>query len=140
MILIGGTQSNGADLCTSVTLFTTKFTGPWIEPGHRGDRSATDSLSHGTAIKVKINRNYEMFVFFNSSFFWGVYSPKNNNFCLPIFSFTSVLELTARSSQKSKTMILLGQDPLRCKITVPKKCLQHVKNFKYIGFEMPYEN
>ena len=27
-------------------------------------------------------------------------------------------------------MALLGQDPVRCKIVVDNKCLQHVKNFK----------
>jgi hypothetical protein len=30
-------------------------------------------------------------------------------------------------------MAFLGQDPVRCKIVVDNKCLQHVENFKYRG-------
>jgi hypothetical protein len=41
---------------------------------------------------------------------------------------------------KSETMALLGQDPVRCKFVVDNKCLQRVKNFKYIGREIFYEN
>ena len=40
------------------------------------------------------------------------------------------------SSEKSETMSFLGQDPVRCKIFVDNKCLQQVKNFKYIGCEI----
>jgi hypothetical protein len=29
----------------------------------------------------------------------------------------------------------LGQDPVRCKIVVDNKCLQHAENFKYRGCE-----
>jgi hypothetical protein len=41
---------------------------------------------------------------------------------------------------KSETMTLLGQDPVRCKFVVDNKCLQRVKNFKYIGRKIFYEN
>jgi len=39
-----------------------------------------------------------------------------------------------------KNMAFLGQDPVRCKIVVDTKCLQQVKNFKYLGCEIYYEN
>jgi hypothetical protein len=42
--------------------------------------------------------------------------------------------------EKSETMAFLGQDPVRCKIMVDNKCLQQVKNFKYIGYEISCEN
>jgi len=35
---------------------------------------------------------------------------------------------------------LLGRDPVRCKFVVDNKCSQRVKNFKYIGREILYEN
>jgi len=38
-----------------------------------------------------------------------------------------------------KNMKFLGQDPVRCKIVVDKKCLE-VKNFKYRDCEIYYEN
>ena len=44
------------------------------------------------------------------------------------------------SLEKSETMELLGQDPVRCKIFVQNECLQQVKNFKYFGCEIPYHN
>jgi hypothetical protein len=37
-------------------------------------------------------------------------------------------------------MPFLGQDPVRSEIILGNKCLQQVKNFKYIGHEIPYEN
>ena len=37
-------------------------------------------------------------------------------------------------------MAFLGQDPVRCKIVVNNKFLQHGKNFKYLGCEISYEN
>ena len=37
-------------------------------------------------------------------------------------------------------MALLGQDPVRCQIVVDTIYLQQVKNFKYLGFEIYYEN
>jgi hypothetical protein len=43
------------------------------------------------------------------------------------------------SPEKSETMAFLGKDPVRCKIIVDNKCLQ-VKNFKYLGCEISYEN
>ena len=39
-----------------------------------------------------------------------------------------------------KNMALLGQDPVRCQIVVDTIYLQQVKNFKYLGFEIYYEN
>jgi len=37
-------------------------------------------------------------------------------------------------------MAFLGQDTVRCKIAVNNKCLQQVKNFKFLGCEISYEN
>jgi hypothetical protein len=37
-------------------------------------------------------------------------------------------------------MAFSGQDPVRRKIIVDNKCLQQVKNFKYLGCEIPYGN
>jgi len=37
-------------------------------------------------------------------------------------------------------MAFLGQDPVTCKICVENKCLQQVRNFKYLGCEIFYEN
>jgi len=45
-----------------------------------------------------------------------------------------------RSSEKPETMACLGQDTVKCKIVVDNKHLQHVKNFKYLGCEISYEN
>jgi phage major head subunit gpT-like protein len=42
--------------------------------------------------------------------------------------------------EKSETMAFLGQDPVRCEIVVDIKCLQYVKNFKYLICEISYEN
>jgi hypothetical protein len=42
-------------------------------------------------------------------------------------------------TEKSETMALLGQDPVRCKIVADNKCLQ-VKHFKQLGSEISYEN
>ena len=44
------------------------------------------------------------------------------------------------SPQKSETMAFLGQDPVRCKIIVDNKCLQQVKDFKYLSCEISDEN
>jgi hypothetical protein len=41
--------------------------------------------------------------------------------------------------QKTETMTFFPQDPIRCKSVVDSKCLQHVKNFRYLGCEMSYE-
>jgi hypothetical protein len=43
------------------------------------------------------------------------------------------------SPEKSETIAFLGQDPVRCKITVGEKSLQ-VTNFKYLTCEISYEN
>jgi hypothetical protein len=37
-------------------------------------------------------------------------------------------------------MLCLGQDQVRSKIIVDNKCLQQVKNFKYLGCEISYED
>ena len=37
-------------------------------------------------------------------------------------------------------MVFLGQDPVRCQIVVDTKYLQQVKKFKYLGYEIYYEN
>jgi hypothetical protein len=37
-------------------------------------------------------------------------------------------------------MTILGQDPARFKVIVDNKCLQKVKNFKYLGCEISHEN
>ena len=39
-------------------------------------------------------------------------------------------------SEKSKSMAFLGQYPVSCKIVVDNKCLQQVKNCKYLS-EIP---
>ena len=39
------------------------------------------------------------------------------------------------SPEKYETMAFLGQDPVRCKIVVDNKCLQKLKNFKYLCCE-----
>jgi hypothetical protein len=44
------------------------------------------------------------------------------------------------SPEKSETMAFFRHNPVRCKIEVDNKCLQQVKNFKYIGCEISYEN
>jgi len=38
------------------------------------------------------------------------------------------------------TTILLAQDPVRCKFITVNKSLQQLKNFKYLGSEISYEN
>jgi len=42
-------------------------------------------------------------------------------------------------SEKSETMLCLGQDQVRSKIIADNKCLQ-VKNLKYLGCKISYEN
>jgi hypothetical protein len=42
--------------------------------------------------------------------------------------------------ERSETMEFFGQDQVRCKIIVDKKCLQRVKNFKYHRYENSYES
>jgi hypothetical protein len=37
-------------------------------------------------------------------------------------------------------MAFLGKDPVTCKIFVENKHLQQVRNFKYLGCEISYEN
>jgi len=37
-------------------------------------------------------------------------------------------------------MAFLEQDPVRCKTVLDYKCLQQVKNFKYLDCEISYEN
>ena len=37
-------------------------------------------------------------------------------------------------------MVFLEQDPVGCKTIGDNKCLQQVKNFKYLGFEISYGN
>jgi hypothetical protein len=37
-------------------------------------------------------------------------------------------------------MLCLGQDQVRSKIVADNKCLQQVKNFKYLGCEISYED
>ena len=68
-----GNRSTGTETFPNATLSTTNLT--WTDLGSntslRGVRPTTDRLSHVTAIKVKINLNYKIFVFFNSSSFWG---------------------------------------------------------------------
>jgi phage major head subunit gpT-like protein len=44
------------------------------------------------------------------------------------------------SSEKSETIAFLGKDPLRRKIIADNKCLQQVKNFKYLSCKIAYEN
>jgi len=38
------------------------------------------------------------------------------------------------------TTIFLAQDPVRCKIIMVNKSLQQLKNLKYLGSEISYEN
>ena len=42
------------------------------------------------------------------------------------------------TGKKPETVAFLGQDPVRCKVVVDNKCLQHVKNFKHLGSEISY--
>jgi hypothetical protein len=37
-------------------------------------------------------------------------------------------------------MAFFGQDPVLCKLTADNKCLQQVRNFKYFGREISFEN
>jgi hypothetical protein len=41
------------------------------------------------------------------------------------------------SLEKSQMMSFLGQDPVRSETIVSNKCLQQVKNFKYLGLKFP---
>jgi hypothetical protein len=50
MILTGENQRTWRKTCPSATLSTTNST--WIDPGLRGERPATNDLSHGTAQDV----------------------------------------------------------------------------------------
>jgi len=43
------------------------------------------------------------------------------------------------SPERPETMAYLGQDQVRCKIVVEDKCLQKVKNVKYLCRETSYE-
>jgi hypothetical protein len=40
------------------------------------------------------------------------------------------------SPEKSETMSFMVQDPAECKIVEDNKCLQKVRNFKYVGYEI----
>jgi len=52
----------------------------------------------------------------------------------------TILELE-KSPKTSETKAFSGQDPVRYKIiVVDNKCLQQVRNFKYLGCEISYEN
>jgi hypothetical protein len=59
MIFAGETEELGENL-PSATLSTTNPT--WIDPGLRGERPATNRLSHGTArdIKLKYLKSVQM--------------------------------------------------------------------------------
>ena len=130
------------ETCPGATMSTTNLT--WTDLGSntdlRGERSTTDRLSPVTAIKVKINLNYKTFRFLQLFLLLGANSPSSDNSRLPIWSCTSILELTAKSPEKSETMTFLGQDPVRCKTTVHNKGVQHVNNFKYFGLEISHKN
>jgi hypothetical protein len=56
MKLTGENQSTRGKSCPSATLCTTNptWTDPGLNPGLRGDRSATNRLSHGTAYYVAL--------------------------------------------------------------------------------------
>jgi hypothetical protein len=59
MILTGETQSARKNTCSSATLSTTNLT--WTDlasnPGIRGERSATNCLSHDIALPDEANMN-----------------------------------------------------------------------------------
>jgi len=42
----------------------------------------------------------------------------------------------AISPEKSRRVVIAGQDTVRCKILVNNKCLQQVNNFQYVGCEI----
>jgi hypothetical protein len=44
------------------------------------------------------------------------------------------------SAEIYETIAFLGQDPVRCKITVDNKCLHQVKSFKCLSCEISFEN
>jgi len=44
------------------------------------------------------------------------------------------------SPEKCEKMAFLRQGPVKCKIFVENKCLQQVRNFKYLGCEISCEN
>jgi hypothetical protein len=56
MKMTGQNRSTGGKTCHSVTLSTTNptWTDPGSNPGIRGERPATNRLSHGTALKPHI--------------------------------------------------------------------------------------
>jgi hypothetical protein len=60
MILAGENPSTRIEALTSATLFTTNLTrnDPESNLNLRGDRPATDSLRHGTAINSNVHMNY----------------------------------------------------------------------------------
>jgi hypothetical protein len=43
------------------------------------------------------------------------------------------------SCKKSKVMAFIGQEPVRCKITINDKIFKQVNEFKYLGFKISYE-
>jgi hypothetical protein len=44
------------------------------------------------------------------------------------------------SPKQSEMMALSGQDPVRCKIIVDNRYSQQVKDFKYLGCDISYDN
>jgi hypothetical protein len=43
------------------------------------------------------------------------------------------------SPEITQKMAFLGKDPVRCKIIVDNKCLQQIRNFKYLRHKISYE-
>jgi hypothetical protein len=64
----GKTEVLGKKTCPSVTLFTTKptWTSPGLDPDLRGEKPATNRLSHDTALGISY---YILLLYFNISFF-----------------------------------------------------------------------
>jgi hypothetical protein len=57
MIFLQGKPKYSEKTCPSATLSTTNPT--WINPGLRGERPATNRLSHGTAPLIKLKCDNE---------------------------------------------------------------------------------
>jgi hypothetical protein len=57
-----------------------------------------------------------------------------------IFSVNTSVYTENDIHQTAETMAFLEQVPVRCKIIVDNKCLQQVKNFKYLSCEISYKN
>jgi hypothetical protein len=41
--------------------------------------------------------------------------------------------------QKSEVLAFIGQEPVRCKITINDKIFEQVNGFKYLGCQISYE-